>query len=541
MSGIGKVQKWTLGIMTVAVWSALSTGTAEAGYRIERVATDLDQPVQVAQAPGDESSIYVLENQTNDFNDDNSSGQIVKIDLATGAKSSLLRIEDISKPAQGGTHGLAFHPDFATNGKFYLSWVKNPDEGNTQPQMRLDEYQVTVGPPTLLRTLYDLPNVGSASWHGINWIGFKPGVVGAEREYLYITTGDGDLQANNPNFLQFGQDLSSTRGKVLRIDLAAADAYPSDLTRNYGFPMSNPYADDGDSETLGEIYHSGLRNPWRASFDSLTGDLLIGDVGFNAAEEINFAKAGEAGVDFGWSKREGTAMTSVMGVGGEQDDSVDPIFELMHDNDQGVTGVGSITGGIVYRGPVAELYGEYFFAEAKAGEILSGRFDRDTAPENFDGNNLTGFTIRTDHFNARIVGEGEINTVVSLDEDAAGNLYLSDFSDGTLGNQFGRGEIYRLVLDLSGDFNDNGTVDELDLLKWQADYAQGGGSDADDDEDTDGTDYLAWQRSLSFLPPAAGANASVPEPATAAQLATALAILASGLRWTAQRSIAAEH
>ena len=76
---------------------------------------------------------------------------------------------------------------------------------------------------------------------------------------------------------------------------SATDAYPNDPTRNYGFPASNPFANDGDDNTLGEVYHSGFRNPWRASFDSATGDLYIGDVGFGTTEEISFAKAGDAG------------------------------------------------------------------------------------------------------------------------------------------------------------------------------------------------------------------------------------------------------
>jgi len=87
-------------------------------------------------------------------------------------------------------------------------------------------------------------NVNTAPWHGIDWIGFKSRSTGAERDYLYITTGDGGLQADNPNFTEEGQDLNSVRGKVLRIDLAAEDAYPNDPARNYGFPATNPSADD---------------------------------------------------------------------------------------------------------------------------------------------------------------------------------------------------------------------------------------------------------------------------------------------------------
>ncbi len=507
-------------ISVSAEWSLPCT----ASFKVQRIATGLDQPVDVVQAPGDTSSIFVLEGQTNDFDDGNGSGQILKVDLATGTKTSFLRIEDIHRPREGGLHGLAFHPDFQTNGKFYVSWVKNPNEGNDKPQVRLDEYEVIADVPTHARTLIDLTHLSIGPWHNIDWIGFKPGVMGAEKQHLYVTLGDGGVPADNPSFTDESQDLSSLRGKVLRIDVSAADAYPSDPARNYGFPLDNPFAEDGDENTLGEIYHYGLRNPWRASFDSATGDMYIGDVGFNSSEEIDFAKDGEAGLDFGWAKREGTLETPVVGVGGPQGDSRNPIFELFHDVDPRLPVVGSITGGRVYRGPITELQGQYVFAEAAAGAVLSGTFDRDTDPATFNGDNLADFTIRTEEFNSLIDGEGEINVVVAFGEDAFGHLYLVDFSRGSFGNQFGQGEVYRLIPDLPADFNDDGFVNEADLVKWRLDFGVGDGSDADGDGDTDGTDLLLWQAAMQ-APPLAAQQVQVPEPSTLLLLAAALAIL----------------
>ncbi len=527
--------KFVCALLLVFCVSADRGPLRAAGFKVQRIATELDQPVDVVQAPGDTSSIYVVEGQTNDFDDGNGSGQILKVDLATGTKTSFLRIEDIHRPREGGLHGLAFHPDFQTNGKFYVSWVKNPNEGNLQPQVRLDEYEVVADVPTHARTLIDLTHLNTAPWHNIDWVGFKPGVTGVEREHLYVTMGDGGLQADNPNFTGESQNLNSIRGKVLRIDVSAADAYPEDATRNYGFPLDNPFADDGDENTLGEIYHYGLRNPWRASFDSATGDMYIGDVGFNSSEEIDFAKAGEAGLDFGWPIREGTLETPVVGVGGPQGDSRNPIFELLHDADKGLPVVASITGGRVYRGPITELQGQYVFAEAAAGAVLSGTFDRDTDPATFDGDNLTGFTIRTDEFNALIDGEGEINVVVAFGEDAFGHLYLVDFSLGSFGNQFGQGEVYRLIPDLPADFNDDGFVDEADLLKWNLDFGVGDGSDADGDGDSDGADMLIWQAAVQSQPPGS-LQLQVPEPNTGLLLATTLAVLAEVGRRSSRRA-----
>lgn len=520
--------------LLLAIFSLQGSCLQAAGFKVQRIAAGLDQPVDVVQAPGDTSSIYVLEGQTNDFDDNNGSGQIIQVDLANGSKTSFLRIQDIHRPREGGLHGLAFHPDYQANGKFYVSWVKNPNGGSNKPQARLDEYQLHQGVPTLSRTLIDLTHLNTAPWHNIDWIGFEPGATGNSKEHLYVTLGDGGLQADNPNFTAESQDLSSIRGKVLRIDLSAPDAYPVDAARNYGYPVDNPFADDGDANTLGEVFHYGLRNPWRASFDSATGDLFIGDVGYNTSEEINYAQAGESGLDFGWSQREGTLQTPVVGVGGPQGNSVNPIFELLHDDDKGLTGIGSITGGRVYRGPITELQGQYFFAEAAAGEILSGVFDRTTDSSLFNGNNITNFTIRTDELNSLIEGEGEINVVVSFGEDAHGHLYLVDFSNGGFGNQFGQGEVYRLIPDLAADFNDDGLVNAADLAKWKLDFGNGNGSDADGDGDSDGMDLLGWQAAMSSPPTLASAR--VPEPTATGLLTAALAVLTHVRRRSTRRN-----
>lgn len=496
-----------------------------AAYKIQQLATGLDLPVQVVQAPGDTGSIYVLEKQTNDFLDARSSGQITRVDLATGSKTSFLRVQDILKESEGGLKSLAFHPDFESNGKFYLAWVSNPLTGETAPRMRLDEYQVTAGTPVFSRTMLNYENLEPLGIHSIDWLGFHPLAAGPEKDFLYVSIGDGGLQADDPAFVNNAQSLNSIRGKILRLDVTAVDAYPADDTRNYGFPGSNPYANDGDDNTLGELYYTGLRNPWRASFDRETGDLYIGDVGFDTFEEINFAPNGQAGLDFGWASREGTVETPVEGIGGPQGSSWNPIFEIEHDEGLGLSRVGSITGGYVYHGPVEELQGKYIFAEARAREVLAVEFDASTDPNTFDGDNATNFTILTEAFEAGREGDGQFDVIVSFGEDAFGHLYLVDHSIGLFANTFDAGEIYRLIPDLAGDFNEDGFADAADLTRWQADYGLNDGADSDGDGDTDGLDFLAWQKSLSNQA-SLTAGVAVPEPSAALLLATSWAVLA---------------
>jgi len=135
-------------------------------FRVERVASGLDLPLFVTQAPGDPDAIYVVEEQTNDFNDGNGSGQIIRVDLNTGAQTSFLRIQDIYEPLEGGLHALAFHPDFQTNGRFYVSWIKNTANPNDDlGQLRLDEFTVnSSGTPELSRI--------SGSQYQLHW--FQP-------------------------------------------------------------------------------------------------------------------------------------------------------------------------------------------------------------------------------------------------------------------------------------------------------------------------------------------------------------------------------
>lgn len=169
---------------------------------------------------------------------------------------------------------------------------------------------------------------------------------------LYIGLGDGG-SAGDP--MDNGQDKGQLLGKILRIDPKAS------ATGAYSVPADNPFVSDPNARP--EVWQWGLRNPWRFSFDRATGDLWIGDVGQNAYEEIDFAKAGAGGINFGWSQREGLHQYK----GARPAGAVDPVYEYSH-ADGGV----SVTGGYVYRGTrIPDLVGAYLFADFARGHITA--------------------------------------------------------------------------------------------------------------------------------------------------------------------------
>src|SRR5262249_3475867 len=280
--------------------------------------------------------MYIVERTQND---NASLGKVLKYDIATRTKTTIL---DLSSRPEGGTGSdlgaitIAFHPGFndpTSSGyqKFYLSTINDGgSSANNATTNRVEEYSVAAGgQATLSRTILQYSN--TRPYHTIDWIGFDPTATGAARNYLWMSEGDGGPQimsgtSVNASYVPRSQNLNELFGKILRVDLTG-DAYPADSLKNYAIPAENPIsawntAHPGSPISgLGEVVASGFRNPWRVSFDRLTGDMYIGDVGsqtntpiasannFVSMEEINFLKAGSLspGVppDFGFSKREG--------------------------------------------------------------------------------------------------------------------------------------------------------------------------------------------------------------------------------------------
>lgn len=246
-----------------------------------------------------------------------------------------------------GLLGLAFHPDYEINGFFYVNYTYDP--GANPDRTRIARYQVSAGDPNQAdpasaTTILDFQQNGTN--HNGGDLHFGPD------GYLYIASGDGG-GSEDPDDL--AQDLGTLLGKMLRIDVDGAGPY--------GIPGGNPFG--GDASALDEIWAYGLRNPWRFSFDRLTGDLYIGDVGQYAREEINRQPAtSPGGENYGWSCMEGDASPNYNPC----DDTplTPPILVYGHNPEC------SVTGGFVYRGLIGGLHGRYVFGDYCSGVIWFG-------------------------------------------------------------------------------------------------------------------------------------------------------------------------
>ncbi len=419
----------------VVIMVGLLSSPVAAQFDTTRVASGLSAPIFATHAPGRPNSLFILER----------GGAIRILNKSTGLinPTPFLTIPDTDTFFEGGLLGLAFHPDFDTNGRFYVNLTTAPSVAGSALTTRIREYTVTdlinnpnIADPTPKEILSIPQPQGN---HNGGWIGFSP----TDGNNLYIMTGDGGSSNDSGTGHTTGsgnaQDLTNNLlGKALRIDIDGDD-FLADNTRNYAIPTGaggNPFVGiTGDDE----IWAYGLRNPFRASFDRQNGDLYIGDVGQGSREEIDFQPANSTGGEnYGWRLREGDIATPSGGVGGPlPPGAVDPIYDYLSFGTGDFTG-DSVTGGILYRGPVTELQGKYIFADFVDNHIWS--FDP-ADPDN---------TV------ARINGDltsnlGFINNIVAFGEDTAGNLYIVDIG----------GEIFRVGL--LGDLNADGFVGIADL------------------------------------------------------------------------------
>lgn len=397
----------------------LAAERAYCDYTIERVAGGLRQPMFLTQAPGENDSLYIVERTDGA----NQLGRIRRYDLQSQSFTTFLDLTG-GITSDGGALAMTFHPEYQANGRFYVT-------SNINGSNRVDEYEVVGGTPTFQRRLLEYSNLENV-FHTINQVHFRPN---GNNNELFVTTGDGGTQADSPNFNPgLIESPNSPYGKLLKIDLAA----------DFPTPASGPTHPGIDVVAL------GLRNPYRSSFDRLTGDFYIGDVGFNTAEEVDFIPANHFSnpaapvLDFGWTDREGTVE---LHPGGGEDSDIAPIFAYAHGGQPlphpSLLSGQSITGGYVYRGAAPEFQGRYFFSDFLNGNVYSGHFDTNTDPSLYDGTNLTDIVNHTSDFESRVVGGANIHYVTSFAEDNAGNLYIIKF-----GNSFfpalGEGEIFRI-------------------------------------------------------------------------------------------------
>ncbi len=250
----------------------------------------------------------------------------------------------ISSGNERGLLGLAFHPDYANNGYFYVNYTK--PNGDTQ----VSRFSVDSGNPDLADVNSELPIIGYAqpfSNHNGGNLAFGPD------GYLYISSGDGGSGGDPGNR---AQNINLLLGKLLRIDVDNPSG-----GNNYGIPADNPFV--GNPNAREEIWAYGLRNPWRFSFDFTENNLWIADVGQGNWEEINRASVSEAGLNYGWRCYEGSQPFNTQDCP-PQSELTFPIAEYSHANGC------SISGGYVYRGSIyTDIAGFYFFADYCSGLI----------------------------------------------------------------------------------------------------------------------------------------------------------------------------
>lgn len=321
-------------------------------------------------------------------------GRIKVFENQTNVNTTNLFLDITDRVTAGGETGLlglAFHPDYETNGYFYVNYTA-PSPLRTV----ISRFSVSSSNPDsadknseLILLTYNQPY----SNHNGGCVAFGPD------GYLYIAAGDGgsggDPQGN-------GQSITTLLGKIIRIDVNNLQP-----PLNYGIPADNPFVDSTNVNIRKEIYAWGLRNTWRFSFDTVTGWLWAGDVGQNLWEEVDIIQNGK---NYGWRCYEGTHIFDLSSCNGIYEN---PIWEYPHNS----TGGYSITGGYVYRGQnVPELFGKYIY-----GDYVS----RNVWALEYDGINPT--------VNTQITQAPSSITSFGVDEDQ--ELYLVSFN----------GKIYKFI------------------------------------------------------------------------------------------------
>jgi glucose/arabinose dehydrogenase len=350
-----------------------SAPTAFPAIALRPVATGFTQPVQITHAADGSDRLFVLER-----------AGVIRI-LRNGVIDPIpfLDISGLVKSngSEQGLLGLAFPPDFSNRGHFYLYYTDQTGVGDSV----LARYRISADPDVadpssaeiLLRQAQPFAN------HNGGQLAFGPD------GYLYLGLGDGG-SGGDP--FDNAQNPASLLGKLLRIDVEAG-------ATTYAIPPGNPFGN--------EIWASGLRNPWRFSFDRIAGDLYIGDVGQNAFEEVNFQPAASpGGQNYGWNRMEGKQCFT--GIGCDQTGLTAPVAEYGH-----AGGNCSITGGFVYRGAqYPSLQGIYLYGDFCSGLLWGLRRNA--------GSWENQLLLTTGH------------NLSTFGEDESGNLYVADYGGGNL-------------------------------------------------------------------------------------------------------------
>jgi glucose/arabinose dehydrogenase len=382
----------------------------EQTIEFETIATGLPSPVGLVNA-GDGSNRLFIVDQT---------GKIFVIDNNILLNEPFLDISDKiveldTTYDERGLLGLVFHPDYAENGRFFVYYSSSKTGPGINHEGVLAEYLVSLDPnvadPNSEKIIYrvDQPEAN----HNGGQLCFGPD------SYLYIGLGDGGGAGDQHGIIGNGQDINTSLGAILRIDI--------DSGSPYSIPSDNPFV---GTDGLDEIYAWGFRNPWKFSFDRGADQLWVADVGQDEWEEIDIVQIGE---NYGWRILEGTHpydldLADLLGINIE--DLASPIHEYSHSVGR------SITGGHVYRGNNSKfLQGKYVFGDWSTGFFIpNGKiyYLEEVEPNLWDRFEL----VPTQPFN---------RFVTSFGEDEQGELYVC--SKTNLGPTGTSGDVRRLIVD----------------------------------------------------------------------------------------------
>jgi hypothetical protein len=354
--------------MAFALLLSLWCGSAQA-LSLEQIGSGFEEPIYVTSDPGNPDRLFVVER-----------GGAIWL-AENGSLTPFAKVPGVS--CCGGERGLqsiALSPDFAQSGRFFVFYTGQEEPG----EIHIGEMRASA--PNTVSNLLTIPHPGEINHYG-GQLQFGP------EGNLFVSTGDGGGENDEH---QNAQDLSSDLGKILRIDVNSSGAVPT-------------------------IWSYGLRNPFRFSFDRLTGDLWIGDVGQGLREEVNWAPAPGlgAGANYGWNCREGDLEGTIPPEPGcaSATGFVDPVFAYPHDDPGDGSAYGcAIIGGYVVRGPgYGDLYGRYLYGDLCVGDLRSFVPGAEEATDRDEG--------------------VHIDALNSFGEDSCGRLYAVS----------GNGPVYRLV------------------------------------------------------------------------------------------------
>jgi glucose/arabinose dehydrogenase len=365
-------------LLTLAL-SACGAHESGAEARVQLVKLgNFSSPIYVAAPRSDTRRVFVVER----------GGWIIVV--RNGRKLGTPFLDISGKVSGGGERGLlsmAFAPDYAKSGRFYVDYTDNSGD------IRVVQYRRSSNPDRALagsaRGVIKIEH-SQFSNHNGGQLEFGPDGL------LYIGVGDGGSE-NDPNHT--GQNLGTLLGKILRVDPRPNGGYT--------IPRGNPFTGPGQRR---EIYAYGLRNPWRFSFDRATGALAIGDVGQNRFEEIDYEKQGAArGKNFGWSHFEGNSRFKA----GSTPAYAPPVLVRSHSGD----GFCAIDGGYVVRDhSLRGLYGRYIY-----GDLCNSR--------------LFSVKLRSGHATGNRPLSAKVKDLVSFGEDARAHVYAVSLD----------GPVYRLA------------------------------------------------------------------------------------------------